>query len=295
MRNFAASLLCFACLTSLAQIQSKLNVYFKFNQSLLESNFKSKIDSILMNPLLEQVNIAGHCDSLGNHFYNDGLSYRRSMAIKNYLISKNIDTTKISMSCLGKRVPLNKNLTEEERALNRRAELTFIFTEATRLKKPDTNLVVPTATVSINPESTPKKKDSVPDHHEINIKNIEVGGTFVLKNLNFEPGKHVLLNASKPTLVKLLQIMKDNPTLEIEIQGHVCCEGKYDDGLDFDTGTRDLSVNRAKTVYDYLVKHGIEKSRLSFKGFGASQKLVKEKTEEDKVTNRRVEIKIIKK
>ena len=90
--------------------------------------------------------------------------------------------------------------------------------------------------------------------------------------------------------------MQDNPKLEIEIQGHICCIPSGD-GPDFDEpGSMKLSVNRAKAIYGYLVHNGIDKSRLSYKGLGADYKLIwEERTEHDRETNRRVEIKILKK
>ena len=90
--------------------------------------------------------------------------------------------------------------------------------------------------------------------------------------------------------------MRENPSLVIEIQGHICCIGSGD-GPDFDDNNRNvLSVNRAKAVYEYLVQNGIEKSRLSYAGFGADSKLVwPENTEAARESNRRVEIKILKK
>jgi hypothetical protein len=56
--------------------------------------------------------------------------------------------------------------------------------------------------------------------------------------------------------------MKENPTLEILIGGHVCC---FNDMR--------LSVLRAKTIYDYLVENGIDKSRMKYKGYGLSKPL----------------------
>jgi outer membrane protein OmpA-like peptidoglycan-associated protein len=85
------------------------------------------------------------------------------------------------------------------------------------------------------------------------------------------------------------------PHLEIEIHGYICCTNNNEDGLDLGTGTPNLSENRAKAVYDFLIQMGISPQRLSYKGFGSSKKLVQEVTEEDRITNRRVEIKIVKK
>ncbi len=90
--------------------------------------------------------------------------------------------------------------------------------------------------------------------------------------------------------------MLDNLQLAIEIQGHICCEENGIDGFDSDLRTRDLSVQRAKTVYNYLVENGIDEGRLSYRGFGSSQKVTRdESTLEQQMKNRRVEIKIIRK
>ena len=66
------------------------------------------------------------------------------------------------------------------------------------------------------------------------------------------------------------------------------------EGLDIDTNRRDLSVARAKNIYEYLIHKGIDESRLHYRGFGSSRKLVvPEITEEDKTQNRRVEIMVV--
>jgi outer membrane protein OmpA-like peptidoglycan-associated protein len=89
--------------------------------------------------------------------------------------------------------------------------------------------------------------------------------------------------------------MRDNPDLRIEIQGHVCCTYDGADGPNMETGGQYLSVDRAKAVYDYLVYYGISETRLNYKGFGGSKRLVDpELTEGDRTRNRRVEIVVLK-
>ena len=122
------------------------------------------------------------------------------------------------------------------------------------------------------------------------------GTHIILKNMNFIGGRHVLLPGSVPILEELLQVLKDNAKLEIEIQGHICCTPGSEDGIDIDYRTRNLSVMRAQAIYEYLIGHGIHKKRLSYHGFGHQYPLVyPEDTEEKRTTNRRVEIRIIKK
>ena len=122
------------------------------------------------------------------------------------------------------------------------------------------------------------------------------GSNIILKNMNFIGGRHYLLEQSLPALTELLNALTDHPSLEIEIDGHICCTFGNEDGIDLDTNTPDLSVNRAKAIYEYLISKGISPARLSYKGFGHRQPLVyPEDTEDKRTMNRRVEIKIIKK
>ena len=124
----------------------------------------------------------------------------------------------------------------------------------------------------------------------------KTGDQLILRNLNFIGGRHVLMSYSLPLLTDLLQTMRDHPQLKIEVQGHICCERNGGDGYDYDTGTRDLSVQRAKFVCDYLIQNGIDPARLSYRGFGSSRKLYTDEINaEQQAANRRVEIKILNK
>ena len=93
-----------------------------------------------------------------------------------------------------------------------------------------------------------------------------------------------------------LQTLKANPKLKVEIQGHVCCTENGEDGIDLDTREKKLSENRAKAVYEYLIAKGIDKARLSYKGYGRTNpKEVVEDTPQKEQANRRVEILVIEK
>jgi len=107
------------------QKTEKISVYFKFNESVLDDNSKSKIDSIIRKNNIEHIYLQGHCDSIGSNAYNDALSTKRVLEVKQYLVSKNINENLIEIKALGKRMPLNKNENEKARALNRRVEIEF--------------------------------------------------------------------------------------------------------------------------------------------------------------------------
>ena len=126
------------------------------------------------------------------------------------------------------------------------------------------------------------KKESVSSQ----ITTGKVGEKIRVNSLNFYPGIADLLPQSAGVLQELLAAMNANKKLNIEIHGHICCAPE-----DY----ANLSSERAKTVYLYLVKSGVDPARMSYKGFGVSQPLfsIPEKTEEERVSNRRVEIKIV--
>ncbi|MBT8220225.1 MAG: OmpA family protein [Bacteroidia bacterium] len=122
----------------------------------------------------------------------------------------------------------------------------------------------------------------------------KVGDKLLLSDMNFRPGSHYLRPSSISSLRKLIQVMEDNPNLKIEIRGHICCHpnnSPHPDGYDRDAGNNMLSFNRANNIKDYLIKNEIDGTRITAVGMGAKERLVyPEETDEDRTTNRRVEI-----
>lgn len=121
---------------------------------------------------------------------------------------------------------------------------------------------------------------------------LNTGDELIVEGLNFYPGSHRTLPEAKPILRKLLETMQSNPTMMIEIQGHVCCASRpNEDGLDDETGDFRLSWNRAQFVRDYLVQNGIAPERITYRGYAMTHPLVyPEVTIQDQIKNRRVEI-----
>lgn len=115
------------------------------------------------------------------------------------------------------------------------------------------------------------------------IAKATVGEAFTLNNILFETGKFALLPESYTELNKLIKQLKDNPKVSIEIAGHTD-----------NVGTEDLNValsnDRAKAVKDYIIKNGINTTRLTSKGYGSSKPVAKNNTEDGRAMNRRVEI-----
>ncbi len=116
-------------------------------------------------------------------------------------------------------------------------------------------------------------------------KTYQIKGTvasIVMENIYFETDKYKLLPESFTELNKLVKIMKENPSMTINIKGHTDSDGGTDHN-------QTLSENRANSVHDYLVDQGIDKVRLSHEGHGASQAVADNSTSQGKQKNRRVE------
>ena len=104
--------------------------------------------------------------------------------------------------------------------------------------------------------------------------------------MNFEFDKYEILPSSYPILMTLKKFLLDNPDIRLMISGHTDDVGSDDYNLI-------LSINRAKSVYFWLIDQGIDTARLEFTGYGKSKPLYKDSDERYRALNRRVEAKII--
>ena len=278
-----------------SQSVQKFTAYFNYNTYSINSPAQNCLDSavaFVANSKIkpQRIEILAYCDSVGSYQYNDSLSRKRAKAVYTYLSLRNINTKLITTnSAWGKRRPINNNSDDTQRALNRRVEVLVYYNAAP----------APTI-ISIPAQPLTKEKtavvDTTPPVKTLDLTNVPINGTMVLANIIFYPNSHEPLPSSYPYLKILLNTLRQNKNLTIDIQGHVCCTGILgEDQMDQDTYTPDLSVQRARGIYQYLVKGGIDSTRLSYHGFAGKHHLVKEVTEEDKQKNRRVEIKILSK
>jgi outer membrane protein OmpA-like peptidoglycan-associated protein len=105
------------------------------------------------------------------------------------------------------------------------------------------------------------------------------------KNVFFATGSSKLLPKSFPPLKTVIQILKDNPTFKVNVEGHTDSTGKYDMNMQ-------LSKDRAASVAKYLVDGAIDESRISSEGFGPDRPIAPNKTTAGRAKNRRVEMKL---
>lgn len=261
-----------------ANAQIKTTIYFDSNKSELKPDAIKTLDSLAVTVQTEdiyQVAINGYCDNTGDYDFNLVLSKDRAKAVANYLKPNiisglNAKGLGVNVTGNGERAPVASNDNEIGKAKNRRVELE-INVSRPFVKNTSTTIVIPEDKKTFNEKST--------------LTDLEVGKTLVLKNLNFEGGTAVLLPEAKPTLEMLLRTMQDNPTLVIEIGGHVCCKNDMP-----------LSIQRAESVYNYLIQNGINKDRMTYKGYSRSKPIFEDDSDEYHARiNRRVEITVLKK
>lgn len=127
--------------------------------------------------------------------------------------------------------------------------------------------------------------ETEPFFKDIPLKSMRIGEVVVLKNVFFDTDKFDLKPASIIELNKLADLLLKNRNIKIEIGGHTDNQGSREHN-------RVLSNNRAKSVYEYLISKGIDKSRLSFKGYGMDVPMASNDTPEGRAINRRTEFKI---
>lgn len=125
-----------------------------------------------------------------------------------------------------------------------------------------------------------------PINLDIYLEPIRKGSLITLNNIFFETGKYSLEKKSQAELDKLVNFLYQNPTLKVEISGHT-------DNVGLKANNLNLSTRRAESVLDYLAEKGIENTRVSYKGYGDSQPLAPNESEETRKLNRRIECRIL--
>jgi outer membrane protein OmpA-like peptidoglycan-associated protein len=121
---------------------------------------------------------------------------------------------------------------------------------------------------------------------DVPLAEIKKGESMVLRNIFFETNEFRLRPESTQELERLVKMMQENPSIQIEISGHTDNVGS--EGLN-----QRLSENRAKAVYDFLIHRGISSNRLKYAGYGMSRPIAPNDTEEGRAQNRRTEIQIL--
>lgn len=295
---------------------SSVAVHFEFDKSDINATDLTALRAFKSShPNIESIIIDGYADTTGTDDYNVALSVRRCNAVKEALsYDESITEVLLHVGAHGEKDLLFQTDPENRvvivaindkkarlAAEKKRLEDSVAAAEALKKSIADSLAKQQAAVVAKPVKNIPLVPKVVTDDDASALlkllENSKVGESVVLDEVHFEEGRHVLLKTSKPALNAMLDALKKLPTLQLEIQGHICCNDMLAvDGLDVDTKEFQLSYNRAKTVYDFMVQNGIDAARLSYKGFGTRKRIANpEKTDKDRNSNRRVEFLIVKK
>lgn len=128
--------------------------------------------------------------------------------------------------------------------------------------------------------------DTVAKITQVKLEPLLQNTVITLNNINFETNSAELTKDAYPELKKVIDLLKNNPNIKIEISAHTDDKGS-------DSYNNLLSERRAKSVVDYLSQNEISSERLISKGYGKSKPLVPNTSEQNRAKNRRVELKII--
>ena len=132
-----------------------------------------------------------------------------------------------------------------------------------------------------------EKGDKANSESNIEVENTTAGIKLTIPNLQFEPDSAMLVKGEYSRIDDIYEILKMVPQAQILIEGHTAKTGN-------DKGEMNLSVERAKSIAQELVKRGINEGRLICKGSGSTKPIADNSTAEGKKINRRVEITILK-
>lgn len=244
----------FVCNFVFAQNELTHVVYFetdKFDVPEIEESRLLLFISQLSDINIESISIFGFCDDIGASEYNLILSQERANAIKAIFANNEISESLIT-NVDGKGEILLKIVNEKDvikiRGLNRKVEI---------IVKPK-----PPQTI-VEKKIEQETKKNVP---EIIKGKLNIGDKIVFENILFKTGYSTVIPQSKPVLEAIAKSLIERKDIYFTIQGHVCCTQYSRDAVDRKTKKRNLSVARAKYVYDYFVKKGVNPKRMKYMG-----------------------------
>ncbi len=241
---------------ALSQEETVHSVYFEFDKYNLDEKQATDVVAFIKaldTTRVESIQIFGYCDDRGKDEYNFKLSTNRANTIRDKLLEKGIKN-KIIVTIEGRgRILLEEDIDNisEARSKNRRVDVVVNFEP------------LPPPPLDPGVYSTVKEK-------------MVVGDRILLQNILFERGSSRLTVSSRKELDKMARLLHKYKTLEFEIQGHVCCTPSFQkEAIDKHTRKRELSKNRAYSVYKYLISKKISAKRMRYKGYGNTQPLGK--------------------
>lgn len=254
-----------------------LKLFFDNAKHSITDVHKSQIAAFFKGIKVEevrQIRIKGYTDFVGNHVYNNKLSKKRAKAAYTYVTS-NYQFTAIAQQGLGELDDQSPEASfEEGNSKHRKVDVILSY------EKPKDVYV-----------SLTRKQRYLKQ-----LPKLSVGEKLRVQHTNFYISTPNITKASEEDIKGIVKVLKGYPKISVLIEGHVCCGDKeeYETKVASEANLT-LSTERAKNIYLELIKYGIKKSRLSYKGFGFTRPLdFPESTVKIQQENRRVELKVLK-
>ena len=241
----------------IAQSNIQHVVYFETDKYIVPETEKNRILLFIQNldvGKVKRISIYGFCDDRGSDNYNLILSQKRANAIKKVFSTGGISENLIS-NVDGKGEVLLKIVDSKDlniiRGLNRKVEVNVEY----NIPKKETSKLDEGKEIIDN-----RKKPITLE------SNLLVGDKIVLDKILFRTGYSYVLKESIPVLEKIARILREKNKVYFTIQGHVCCTANGRDAIDRGTGRRNLSLARARYIYEYLMKNGVARKRMKYVG-----------------------------
>lgn len=236
--------------TLIAQENTIHSVYFDFDKHALRLNERPSLQEFIQDidtTRIETIEILGYCDDRGKEDYNYKLSEKRAHAVRDFILAQGIKN-KVIVNIEGKgRVMIDQDYARDISKLrqrNRRVDIVLNF-------------------MKIPFEAQPGIYTELND-------SLREGDRVILQNIQFAQGRSRLTGKSRRELRRIARtLIKEQSDLNFEIHGHICCTPKrYTEAFDKDTHKRELSHNRAKHVYEFLLRQKIDSTRMKYFGCG---------------------------
>lgn len=272
----------FVSSTVLSQTKVK-SFYFMTNQ--VEPTLYSQNQFVLLKTSFEKGNIEIHeinafTDSTGSRKSNDSLAIKRLTYFTQQL--------SLSPSVKQNAYALERPY-ELDRSINHR-RVDIFYTISSQANVPineiaaneDGHIEVITEIDTLSNEHLINDPEIVLPSNLNEFENSLITMKPLVLDIQFVEGKSQLLESSQKEVKKLADFLNENPKVNAEIRGHVCCGNNMT-----------ISKIRAKTVYKRLIKLGVKKDRLSYVGRSNLEPIIfPEKTNADRQKNRRVDVRL---
>lgn len=258
-------------------------ILFDFNSTEVRSEFYGtlkQLGKILKENEELKLEIQGHTDSTGDENINMIFSERRANSVKRILVKYGIAENRLRIIGFGEKMPLpgNTNKNKFERALNRRVVFKPI-SEKDRIKIDSITRKSPEDITAADMRTLKKSFRYVNEKDPFDVKwRYNYSILYRYGSAHIQPEYQIVPKA-------LASIMNENPCLSIVLESHTDPESS-------ESFNMQLSMRRSQSVWDALVFHGVDRTRIEVENYGEIKPLNKNQNEVERALNRRVTFKV---